>query len=312
MMRTLIAKDPRNAERIFPYIGGEEINTDPRHQHRRFVIDFRSMREDQARGWPDLMDILERRVRPERIKQASIVNPDRWWMHARSAGDLYIEISKIPYMIAICRVAPQFTFARIPTNVVPAESTILFAFSDWERFSILQSRSHELWSRFLSSSMKDDLRYTPSDCFRTFPFPAIIGPDRSLDETGEAYHAFRAQLMIARNEGLTKTYNRFHARGENGGDITRLRALHHEMDAAVLRAYSWDDLADRAAPEFVEQDADEGKTPKTRLDWPSEFKDEVLARLLALNAERAAEERAQGLTATSEDDVDGGDDAGEG
>ena len=68
--------------------------------------------------------------------------------------------------------------------------------------------------------------------------------------------------MIDRNEGLTKTYNRFHARGENAADIARLRALHAEMDAAVLRAYGWDDLADRAAPEFIEQDADEGKTPK--------------------------------------------------
>ena len=97
--------------------------------------------------------------------------------------------------------------------------------------------------------------------------------------------------MIDRNEGLTKTYNRFHARGENAADIARLRTLHAEMDAAVLRAYGWDDLADRAAPEFIEQDADEGKTPKTRLDWPAEFKDEVLARLLALNAERAAAER---------------------
>ena len=101
--------------------------------------------------------------------------------------------------------------------------------------------------------------------------------------------------MIDANEGLTKTYNRFHARGENAPDIARLRALHAEMDAAVLRAYGWDDLADRAAPEFIEQDADEGKTPKTRLDWPAEFKDEVLARLLALNAERAAAERAAGL-----------------
>jgi hypothetical protein len=108
--------------------------------------------------------------------------------------------------------------------------------------------------------------------------------------------------MVQRNEGLTKTYNRFHARGENASDIARLRALHAEMDAAVLRAYGWDDLADRAAPEFIEQDADEGKTPKTRLDWPAEFKDEVLARLLALNAERAAEERAAGLTATIEDE----------
>ena len=151
--------------------------------------------------------------------------------------------------------------------------------------------------------MKDDLRYTPTDCFRTFPFPENFETTAMLDAAGEAYHAFRANLMIERKEGLTKTYNRFHARGQNAPDIARLRALHAEMDAAVLRAYGWDDLADRAAPEFIEQEADEGKTPKTRLDWPAEFKDEVLARLLELNAERAAAERAAGLTAAPEEDM---------
>ena len=72
----------------------------------------------------------------------------------------------------------------------------------------------------------------------------------------------------------------------------------------MLRAYGWDDLADRAAPEFIEQEADEGKKPKTRLDWPAEFKDEVLARLLALNAERAAAERAAGVASIPEDEDD--------
>ena len=72
----------------------------------------------------------------------------------------------------------------------------------------------------------------------------------------------------------------------------------------VLRAYGWGDLADRAAPEFIEQEADEGKKPKTRLDWPAEFKDEVLARLLALNAERAAAERAAGIASIPEDEDD--------
>jgi hypothetical protein len=77
--------------------------------------------------------------------------------------------------------------------------------------------------------------------------------------------------MIDRNEGLTKTYNRFHARSENAADISRLRTLHAEMDSAMLSAYGWDDLADCTAPEFIEQDADEGKTPKTRprrSAWP--------------------------------------------
>lgn len=118
--------------------------------------------------------------------------------------------------------------------------------------------------------------------------------------------------MIARDEGLTKTYNRFHARAETAPDIARLREFHAAMDAAVLAAYGWRDLAASARPEFIEQEADEGKAPKTRLDWPAPFKDEVLARLLALNAERAAGERAAGLIPAATDD-DGNDlDADEG
>jgi len=199
------------------------------------------------------------------------------------------------------------------SDAVYADSTVVFALPSLAPFAALQSRSHELWARFFSSTLEDRLRYAPSDCFRTFPFPASFEANPTLEAAGEAYHAFRAQLMIARNDGLTKIYNRFHARGENAADIARLRALHHEMDVSVLRAYArgassedearvWDDLARRASPVFIEQDADEGKTPKTRLDWPSDFKDEVLARLLALNATRAAEERASGLVPVEEGD----------
>jgi hypothetical protein len=188
--------------------------------------------------------------------------------------------------------------------MIYADSTVVLVRATPNLFSVVQSRIHETWARFFSSSMKDDLRYAPSDCFRTFPFPANFERNSQLDAAGEGYRAFRAQLMIDHSEGLTKTYNRFHAREENAADSARLRALHVEMDVAVLRAYGWDDLADRAAPEFIEQAADEGKTSKTRLDWPAEFKDEVLARLLALNAERAAEERAAGLVALVEDDQD--------
>jgi hypothetical protein len=53
-MRALIEKEPRNAERIFPYIGGEEVNTDPRHAHHRYVIDFDDFplrREAMAKSW---------------------------------------------------------------------------------------------------------------------------------------------------------------------------------------------------------------------------------------------------------------------
>ena len=66
-MHRLIAKDPRNAERIFPYIGGEEVNDSPTHAHHRYVINFGEMSENEARKWPDLMRIVEERVRPETL-----------------------------------------------------------------------------------------------------------------------------------------------------------------------------------------------------------------------------------------------------
>jgi len=300
-MRALIAKDPRNAERIFPYIGGEELNTDPLQMAKRHVIDFGSMPEKEVRrDYPDLIEIVERLVKPSRLKQGSIVNPDRWWMHARSAEHLYTAIRAMASVCVTTRVSQHMIVGRLDTRQVFSEQLVPFAFSTVGPFAVLQSRAHEIWARFFSSTLEERLCYAPSDCFRTFPFPADFETDLALEAAGEAYHAFRAQLMVARNQGLTKTYNRFHARGENGADIARLRALHQEMDVAVLRAYDWEDLADRAAPEFFEHEADEGKTPKTRFDWPSHFKDEVLARLLALNATRAAQERAAGLVAVDE------------
>jgi hypothetical protein len=47
LMRELIAKNPRNAERVFPYIGGEEVNESPTHAHHRWVINFEEMSEEE-------------------------------------------------------------------------------------------------------------------------------------------------------------------------------------------------------------------------------------------------------------------------
>jgi N-6 DNA Methylase len=329
-MRALIAKNPENAKRIFPYIGGEEVNTDPRHAHHRYVIDFDDFplrREAMAKSWAamtkreceealrngivpsdypgpvaadwlDLLSITEARVRPMRVLDNRPAYRNNWWRYAERRSGLYTAIASLERVLAInCGACPHMAFVMLGAGSVYANTIDIIASQNYASFAVLQSRVHETWARIFSSSMKDDLRYTPSDCYRTFPFPWTIKFDPTLEAGGEAYHAFRAQLMINRNEGLTKTYNRFHACAENAPDIARLRALHADMDAAVLRAYGWDDLAARATPEFIEQDADEGRTPKTRLDWPAEFKDEVLARLLALNAECAADERAAGLIA---------------
>jgi len=338
-MRTLIANNPLNAERIFPYIGGEEVNNSPTHAHHRYTIDFAdfplhretslkswntmSLKEREAaidagivpsdfsepvaEDWPSLLGIVRRLVKPDRDKLGNNADGRKrkkfWWRYGRAPRGLYNTISTMDRVwVTNAGAAPHLSFGLLPSNLVYSHALIVFALSGFGPMALLQSRIHECWAWFFSSTLEDRLRYAPSDCFRTFPFPLNFETNLALEAAGEAYHAFRAQVMIDRNEGLTKTYNRFHARGENAADIGRLRALHAEMDAAVLRAYGWDDLVERAAPEFIEQDADEGKTPKTRLDWPAEFKDEVLARLLALNAARAAQERAAGLVAADEGD----------
>jgi hypothetical protein len=143
--------------------------------------------------------------------------------------------------------------------------------------------------------MKDDLRYAPSDCFETFPLPNGFKTSPALEAAGQAYYDHRAALMVSRNDGMTKTYNRFHDRSETAADIARLRELHAEMDRAVLEAYGWRDFAERAAPIFLDETNEDDHTYQGRLFWPSDFRDEVLARLLALNAKRHAEEVSLGV-----------------
>jgi hypothetical protein len=259
-----------------------------------------------AADWPALLDIVTQKVKPTRDGLKRDAYRERWWRFGEPQTAIYrnIERLKLTHVLAVAQVSPQHTIAKVRADSVFAITCVIFLDDSVATLAILQSKAHELWVRMFASSLKDDRRYTPSDCFRTFPFPNDFETNALLEAVGDTYNAFRAGLMVERNEGLTKTYNRFHARGENSPDIARLRSLHHQMDVAVLRAYGWDDLAERAAPEFIEQDTDEGKTPKTRLDWPAEFKDEVLARLLALNAERAATEKAAGLTPIPEDEED--------
>lgn len=144
--------------------------------------------------------------------------------------------------------------------------------------------------------MKDDLRYTPSDVFETFPFPRGWTTHPALEATGEAYHDFRADLMIRNGEGLTKTYNRFHDRDDHEPDIVRLRELHARMDRAVLDAYGWSDIDTTC--EFlldykIDQEEWGRKKEPRRFRWPDPVRDEVLGRLLKLNAERAEEERRE-------------------
>ena len=362
-MNEIIEQAPKYQRCIFPYIGGEEVNDSPRHEHHRFVInfaDFPLRRDDStdnitswdaatiqerqallrsnivpidypgqvASDFPRLLNIVESKVKPERMKLGndSSAKPrkERWWLWGRYTPGLFdtIRLRRLDRILVCCRHQPNWALTFMETGAVFAESIIAIAIDSHEAFAVLSSGCHEAWTRFLGSSMKDDLRYTPSDCFETFPFPmaALLLPTKDSDSTDESaleaigreYNVYRATLMIRHNEGLTKTYNRFHDCEHDSTEpdpekvacIQELRRLHAAMDDAVLRAYEWNDLADRATCEFLLDYEDEETEEETssrrkkpwRYRWPDEFRDEVLARLLILNAQRATEERLAGAT----------------
>ncbi len=301
----IVANCPTYAQRIFPFIGNEELSNDPEHLPKRFIFNLSDLDEFEARQkWPKLLEIAEARVKPQRSKLKRDVYRLKWWRFAEPQNALYDAIGGMKFVLATgAAAAMHHMIARIPSNVIFSHKLCVFVFDEFSVFAVMQSSVHEIWSRAFGTTFGsiDALTYNPTQVFRTFPFPPDFGHDPGLGLAGLEYHGFRAKMMVESGGGLTATYNRFHDRADNKSVIVRLRVLHHEMDVAVLRSYGWDDLADRAAPEFIEQEADEGKTPKTRLDWPPDFKDEVLARLLALNAERAATERAAGLSVAQDD-----------
>lgn len=88
--------------------------------------------------------------------------------------------------------------------------------------------------------MKNDIRYTPSDSFDTYPFLHL--GDLQLELIGEKYYNFRREIMISRNIGMTAVYNLFHNSFENAEDIEQLRQLHTELDTTVAKSYGWEDL----------------------------------------------------------------------
>jgi hypothetical protein len=327
-MQDLIAENPKNAERIFPYIGGEEVNDSPTHAHHRFVINFDDFplrkqglspgwqkadekeRREYLRGgmvpldysepvaaeWPDLLAIIEAKVKPERDRDNRETRRRFWWKYGERSPAMFSAMAKCDFAFVLSRVSIHLAIAQLDGHCVPAESIVVFPSDTFLSFGVLQSRVHEVWARMMASTLEDRLRYTPTDCFETFPLPTFSSVTAELEALGEGYYRFRADLMVARNQGLTSVYNDFHDQRKQDAETWVLRRRHDEMDRAVLAAYGWNDdvpecqFFEENPSEEDEEEPDAPKKKKYRYRWPDDFRDEILARLLLLNRERAEEE----------------------
>jgi hypothetical protein len=281
-----------NAEVIFPFLGGEELNTDPSQSYHRFAINFGKKDLSQASEWPELLERVRTLVKPARDAVQDNTGKGGhgkkyWWQYVDRCDPLHAALASVTHCLAISAVTKHLCFAFQPKDRILSHATYVFALDCNSAFAVLQSRVHERWARLLSSSMRTDLRYAATECFDTFPFPEpdprTVIPE--LETPGQALHDARAKFMTGTQQGLTKTYNALKDPACDEPRILELRRLHEAMDRAVLDAYGWTDVA--VPPYRPTSDADRAALQA--------FEDDVVDRLYVLNAERAREEARLGV-----------------
>jgi hypothetical protein len=305
--KRLIDLDLHNREVIFPVINGQEINSIPDQAPGRSIINFFDWDIEKASGYIEPFRIVEDKVKPEREHQRDERAKHWWWRFNRYNIDCYSAIRPLKHCFIAAATTKYLNFSALPTDFVFLNTLFVFTTDRWDLYAVVQSVLHEIWARKYSGSLANILRYSPTDCFDTFPFPSDLwqAPVPTMAIIGENYHEHRRALMLQLWLGLTDIYNLFHSRdlsaemvmevskktldeAETGYQgILELRRLHRELDNTIRDAYGWEDI--NLNHDFYEI---ETLAEDDRVRWTisPEARKEVLRRLLALNLKRAGEQ----------------------
>lgn len=267
---------------IRTYRNGRDLMARPRGA---MAIDLYGLRPDEVRDhYPEVYQHLLRTVKTERDRNRDADIKARWWLFGRTRDEIRPALAPLQRYIATVETAKHRVFQFLDASILPDNKILAIALSDAHTLGVLSSRIHEAW--YLASAGKRgvyerDAVYVKSRCFDPFPFPEADEHRReAIRRPAEALDALRKQVLAEHPDlTLTKLYNvrealhAGHTLTPAEADI-RDRGLvmildeHHEaIDAAVAGAYGWP--------------ADLGE-------------EEVLARLAALNRQRAQEE-ARGI-----------------
>ena len=271
MLRAPVNPNGRaNADVLRRYINATDVTNVNNH---RYVIDFgTTMSADEAALYELPFEYITKHVFPIRSTNRREIRRRRWWLHGEPNPSLRNAIKNLDRYIATPRVSKHRIFAWVLAQCLPDSALCLFARSDDYFFGILHSLIHELWARKTGTQLRDvtsGFRYTPQSTFDTFPFPYPPGTEppeadspvvRAIAEAARTLVQLRDSWLNPPNASaedlkertLTKLYNKRPAWLENA---------HGALDEAVFAAYGW--------------------------PYPL-AKQEILARLLALNHERAA------------------------
>jgi type II restriction/modification system DNA methylase subunit YeeA len=254
-----------NSDVIKRSINGIDIT---RRSRDMWTIDFGSnMPQEQAALYEAPFEYVRTNVKPHRDNVREKNYREKWWLFARPRPDMRRAFEPLSRYIATPSVSKHRVFTWMPTSFTPS-LIVVFARDDDYFFGVLHSRAHELWARKKGTWLGagNDLRYTSTTCFETFPMPWPPGEEAADDPRVEEISVAAQELDRLRNnwlnpEGMSQEElakrtltNLYNARP------TWLASAHERLDRAVLAAYGWPgDITD----------------------------DDLLKNLLALNHERA-------------------------
>jgi len=266
-----------NSDVVKRRIGGGDITGRDRGG---WIVDFRDMTQEIAcfYEWP--YEYVRAKVKPLRDGNRDEFMRRNWWLHGRMRPALRKASATLTRCIATPEVAKHRIFVWIDTDVVPDHKLHVIARDDDYFFGIIHSAVHETWTIGTCSwiGKGNDPSYNSDTTFLTFPFPWPPGAELSEDEDPRVKAIADAARELVRlrdawlnppdtseaelkKRTLTNLYNE---RPE------WLANAHRTLDEAVFAAYGWP---------------------------PDLSKQEILARLLALNHERAAKAESFGENA---------------
>jgi hypothetical protein len=233
---TIAASDADYSKVIFPFMTGADTVQNPSQSAVRYVIDFGDMTLEEASKYPRALSIVRERVKPIRDEIARKAQRERWWQFEGKRAGLTREMSRLSRLAVGSQVGKRIMLIWSDNQTRPSHTCNVFAFDDGYHFGVCSSAIHDVWVRANSSTLKGDLRYTPSTAFETFPFPS---PNRKQSEriavTSQMIVELRQQACEQLGKGLTKVYNLM-----DDGGFVELKRAHRELDLAVADAYGWD------------------------------------------------------------------------
>lgn len=221
---------------VRPFLTSDDIASRPDQSPSRWIIDFGQMALEQTTGFPRALAIVRERVKPLRDENADPGFRQKWWQFGRPRGELRDAIAELSRYLAVGRHGKRVAIASVETTAIASDATNAFAFDDDYSMGILLSKAHDAWAWAQSSTLKGDLRYTPTTVFATFPWPDPVSDDQrqAVASAASALYVRRSELCREHNMGLTALYNLM-----DEGGFTDLAALHRNLDAAVAAAYGW-------------------------------------------------------------------------